>query len=59
MQTSAKFCELFTLKFAMEELCKYLLRFDDSITVRQCFPIIFWLAPTFLTNKFLSPPYNP
>jgi len=25
--------------------------------VSQCFPIFFWLAPPFLTKKFLSPPY--
>jgi len=26
--------------------------------LKQCFPIFFWLAPSFLTNKFLSPPYQ-
>ena len=39
---------------------------DDQVTSQrfnskhlyQCFPIFFWLAPPFLTNKFLSPPYQ-
>ena len=29
-----------------------------QIRMNQCFPIFFWLAPPFLTNKFLSPPYH-
>jgi len=33
-----------------ERQCLYILH--------QCFPIFFWLAPPFLTNKFLSPPYH-
>ena len=28
----------------------------NVVVVAQCFPIFFWLAPPFLTNKFLSPP---
>jgi len=30
----------------------------NTLSIEQCFPIFFWLAPRFLTNKFLSPPYH-
>jgi len=31
---------------------------QDNFHLGQCFPIFVWLASPFLTNKFLSPPYQ-